>query len=89
MRLKYRLLEARIRILNSQFNQIQNEAAKIDESKETIAELEQREKRQEAELEYFQRNLEQARIDTTDRRRKSSEHRHHSIAVTSGQAVAQ
>jgi succinoglycan biosynthesis transport protein ExoP len=57
-------LEARIKILNSQLGQIQNDAAKIDESKTTISELEQRQHRQEAELEYFLRNLEQARIDT-------------------------
>jgi len=57
------LLETKINVLNSQLSQIQGEAAKIDESRSTIAELGQREKRQEAELEYFQRNLEQARID--------------------------
>ena len=57
-------LETRIKVLNSQLSQIQSDAAKIDESRSTIAELGQREKRQEAELEYFQRNLEQARIDT-------------------------
>jgi succinoglycan biosynthesis transport protein ExoP len=57
------LLETRINVLNSQLTQIQGEAAKIDESRSTIAELGRREKRQEAELEYFQRNLEQARID--------------------------
>jgi len=57
-------LEAKIKVLNSQLNQIQSDAAKIDESRETISELEQRVKRKEAELEYFQRNLEQARIDT-------------------------
>jgi uncharacterized protein involved in exopolysaccharide biosynthesis/Mrp family chromosome partitioning ATPase len=57
-------LEARIKALNSQLSQIQSEAAKTDESKETISELQQRAQHQEAELEYFQRNLEQARIDT-------------------------
>jgi uncharacterized protein involved in exopolysaccharide biosynthesis/Mrp family chromosome partitioning ATPase len=57
------LLETRIAVLNSQLNQIQGEASKADESKTAIAELERREQRQEAELEYFQRNLEQARID--------------------------
>ncbi len=57
-------LEARIGILNSQLSQIQSDAAKIDESRETISELQQRAQREEAELEYFQRNLEQARIDT-------------------------
>ena len=58
------MLETRVRILNSQLNQVQSSAAKIDESKMTIMELEQRQRRQEAELEYFLRNLEQARIDT-------------------------
>jgi Mrp family chromosome partitioning ATPase/uncharacterized protein involved in exopolysaccharide biosynthesis len=58
------MLETRVRILNSQLNQVQSSAAKIDESKTTIMELEQRQRRQEAELEYFLRNLEQARIDT-------------------------
>jgi Mrp family chromosome partitioning ATPase len=57
------MLETRIKILNSQLNQVQSSAAKIDESKTTITELEQRQHRQEAELEYFLRNLEQARID--------------------------
>jgi uncharacterized protein involved in exopolysaccharide biosynthesis/Mrp family chromosome partitioning ATPase len=57
------LLETRVRILNSQMSQVQSNAANIDESKATISELEQRERRQEAELEYFLRNLEQARID--------------------------
>lgn len=57
-------LEARIKILNSQLSQIQSDAAKINESRESISELEQRKQRKEAELEYFQRNLEQARIDT-------------------------
>jgi polysaccharide biosynthesis transport protein len=57
-------LEARIKVFNSQLSQIQSDAAKIDESRETISELEQRAQREEAELEYFQRNLEQARIDT-------------------------
>jgi len=57
------LLETRINILNSQLTQLQNEAAKIDESKAIIADLGRREQRQEAELEYFQRNLEQTRIN--------------------------
>ncbi|MFZ0825978.1 MAG: Wzz/FepE/Etk N-terminal domain-containing protein [Verrucomicrobiia bacterium] len=57
------MLETRIKVLNSQLDQLQGEAAKVDESKTTIAELGRREQRQEAELEYFQRNLEQARID--------------------------
>ena len=57
-------LEARIKVLNSQLSQIQSDAAKMDESREIISELKQREQREEAELEYFQRNLEQARIDT-------------------------
>jgi polysaccharide biosynthesis transport protein len=57
------MLETRVKILNSQLNEIQSNAAKIDESKTTIVELEQRQRRQEAQLEYFLRNLEQARID--------------------------
>ena len=57
------MLETRINVLDSQLNQIQSEAAKIDDSRTIIAELGRREQRQEAELEYFQRNLEQARID--------------------------
>jgi len=56
-------LEARIKVLNSQLNQIQSDAARRDEAKDTIAELEQRQQRLESELAYFQRNLEQARID--------------------------
>ena len=58
------MLETKVKILNSQLNQVQGSAAKIDESKTTISELEQRQRRQEAELEYFLRNLEQARIDS-------------------------
>ena len=57
------VLETRISVLNSQLSQIQDEITKADESKESISELEQREHREEAELEYFQRNLETARID--------------------------
>jgi len=57
------VLETRISVLNSQLSQIQGEITKADESKEAISELEQRERREEAELEYFQRNLETARID--------------------------
>jgi succinoglycan biosynthesis transport protein ExoP len=57
------MLETRVKILNSQLTEIQNSAAKNDESKTTITELIQRQKRQEAELEYFLRNLEQARVD--------------------------
>lgn len=57
------MLETKVKILNSQLAQVQGNVAKIDESKATIAELEQRQHRQEAELEYFLRNLEQARID--------------------------
>ena len=57
-------LEARIKVLNSQLAQIQSDAAKRDESRGTISELAQREQRLEAELVYFQHNLEQARIDT-------------------------
>ncbi len=57
------MLETKVKFLNSQFSQVQSNAAKIDESKATIAELEQRQRRQEAELEYFLRNLEQARMD--------------------------
>jgi Mrp family chromosome partitioning ATPase len=57
------MLETRIKVLNSQLSLVQSNAAKIDESRETIVELERREQRQEAELEYFQRNLEQARMD--------------------------
>lgn len=57
------MIEARIKVLNSQLSQVQSNAARIDVAKETIAELEQREQREVAELEYFQRNLEQARID--------------------------
>ena len=57
------MLEARVKILNSQLSQIQNSAAKIDESKTAVAELERKEKLEEADMEYFQRNLEQSRID--------------------------
>jgi polysaccharide biosynthesis transport protein len=57
------MLETRVKILNSQLTEIQSSAAKNDESKTTIAELLQRQRRQEAELEYFLRNLEQARVD--------------------------
>ena len=57
------VLETRIDVLSNQLSQVQNEATKIDESKATIAGLERREQRQESELEYFQKNLEQARID--------------------------
>jgi polysaccharide biosynthesis transport protein len=57
-------LETRIRVLNSQLSQIQGDVVKRNESRETISELERREQRLEAELGYFQRNLEQARIDT-------------------------
>ena len=57
------MLETRVKILTSQLSEIQSNAAKIDESKATIVELEQRQRRQEAELEYFLRNIEQARID--------------------------
>ena len=57
------LLQTRIDSLNSQLTQLQNEAAKIDESKATIADLERREKQQKTELEYFQGNLEQTRIN--------------------------
>ncbi len=57
------MLQTRIAALSSQLTQLQGEAEKLDESKATIAELSRREQRQEAELEYFQRNLEQARID--------------------------
>jgi len=56
-------LESRVKILSSQLNQLQFNAARTDESKATILELQDRERRQEAELEYFQRNMEQARID--------------------------
>jgi Mrp family chromosome partitioning ATPase len=58
-----KMLETKVKFLNSQFSQVQSNAAKIDESKATFVELEQRQRRQEAELEYFLRNLEQARID--------------------------
>ena len=57
------MLESKVNILNSQLSQVQSNAARIDESKATITELEERQHRQEAELEYFLRNLEQARLD--------------------------
>ena len=57
------VLENKVKVLNSQLNEIQNTAAKIEEAKATISELELRQHRQEAELEYFLHNLEQARID--------------------------
>jgi Mrp family chromosome partitioning ATPase len=57
------MLETRVKIFNSQLSQIQSNAAKIDESKATISELERKEKLEEADLEYFHRNLEQSRID--------------------------
>lgn len=58
------MLETRVKVLNSQLSQVQSNASKIDESKTTIEELEQRQHRQEAELEYFLRNMEQARMDS-------------------------
>jgi uncharacterized protein involved in exopolysaccharide biosynthesis/Mrp family chromosome partitioning ATPase len=56
-------LPLRIKELQAQFNEIQGEAAKLDEAEAKILDLERKEKLQEGNYNYFVSMLDQARID--------------------------
>ena len=56
-------LESRIKILNSQLDQIRTEAASVDEMEASILELQRKKQLEEANYRYFSASLEQARID--------------------------
>lgn len=56
-------LQAKIRVLKSQFNEVWAEATNFDRVKTSILELEQKRDVEEANLKYYRSNLEEARID--------------------------
>jgi uncharacterized protein involved in exopolysaccharide biosynthesis/Mrp family chromosome partitioning ATPase len=56
-------LESRIKVLNSQLDQIRTEAASVDEMEASILELQRKKQLEEANYRYFSASLEQARID--------------------------
>jgi uncharacterized protein involved in exopolysaccharide biosynthesis/Mrp family chromosome partitioning ATPase len=56
-------LESRIKVLNSQLDQIRSEAGNIDEAEGTISELQRKKQLEESNYKYFAASLEQARID--------------------------
>src|SRR5664280_2487530 len=56
-------LKSKIKLLNTQLNQRQAEAIKLDEMQMTISDLERKKEIQEADLKYFSANLEHATID--------------------------
>ena len=58
-------LRAKIRTLNLQLAQVWAEATNFEKVEMTISELEQKKQVEEANLEYFMRNLEETRIDET------------------------
>ncbi|HEY3932309.1 MAG TPA: Wzz/FepE/Etk N-terminal domain-containing protein [Verrucomicrobiae bacterium] len=56
-------LNAKITTLNSQLSQVQSQAVALDAMAATILELDRKKQSEEANFEYFSRNLEQSRID--------------------------
>jgi uncharacterized protein involved in exopolysaccharide biosynthesis/Mrp family chromosome partitioning ATPase len=56
-------LNAKIKVLNSQLVQVKAQAVALDSMAATITGLEQKKQSEEANFEYFSRNLEQSRID--------------------------
>jgi uncharacterized protein involved in exopolysaccharide biosynthesis/Mrp family chromosome partitioning ATPase len=56
-------LESRIKVLNSQLDQIRSEAGNMDEMEGAISELQRKKQLEESNYKYFAASLEQARID--------------------------
>jgi len=56
-------LESRIKVLNSQLDQIRSEAGSVDEMEASILELQRKKQLEEANYRYFSVSLEQSRID--------------------------
>jgi len=56
-------LESRIKVLNSQLDQIRSEAGNMDEAEGAISELQRKKQLEESNYKYFAASLEQARID--------------------------
>jgi uncharacterized protein involved in exopolysaccharide biosynthesis/Mrp family chromosome partitioning ATPase len=56
-------LESRIKVLNSQLDQIRSEASSVDEMEVSILELQRKKQLEEANYRYFSASLEQSRID--------------------------
>ncbi|MGH7989164.1 MAG: GumC family protein [Limisphaerales bacterium] len=56
-------LNAKIKVLNSQSVQVKSQAVALDSMAATITGLEQKKQSEDANFEYFSRNLEQSRID--------------------------
>jgi len=57
--------QLKINILKQQLNQLQAEAAKVDEAESKISDLQRKKQIQEGNYQYFATSLEQARIDET------------------------
>jgi len=58
-------LEAKIKVLNSQLDEIRAEASKVDQMEGTISELRRRKELEEANLKYYSARLEASRVDDT------------------------
>lgn len=58
-------LRAKLRVLNSQFEQVRSEIVKVDQMEGTIVELRRKKELEEANFRYFSANLEQSRINET------------------------
>jgi polysaccharide biosynthesis transport protein len=56
-------LQSKIKVLKSQLNQIQTDAARIDQAESKISDLQRKKQIQEGNYQYFATSLEQARID--------------------------
>jgi succinoglycan biosynthesis transport protein ExoP len=58
-------LQARIKILKSQFDKIQNEAASVEQVESALVELQRNKEIQESQYRYYSTNLDQARLEST------------------------
>jgi uncharacterized protein involved in exopolysaccharide biosynthesis/Mrp family chromosome partitioning ATPase len=60
---RVRALKSKVEVLNSQWNELRGEAAKLEEMEGTIVDLQRKKELEEAEYRYFSSGLEQARFN--------------------------
>jgi polysaccharide biosynthesis transport protein len=60
-----RALKSKIEVLNLQLNELRDEAARIDETEDTIRDLQRKKELLEGELKYFSGSVEQSRLEET------------------------
>jgi len=82
-------LESRIKVLNSQLDQIRSEAGNMDEAEGAISELQRKKQLEESNYKYFAASLEQARIDGAlgaGRVTNIDEFRNHRLRIETGRS---